>query len=115
MKKTPLKRSKIRKESEKQRKKNANYRKACPIKDVPCWNCGDRATSRHHLYSQAQKPEIDTEPLNLMPLCQTCHDLAEQDHRVWRQLVAKLEPKRMAELDHLSRTVGKDNKTRMFE
>ena len=109
----PMKRTRLKMQSKKTAKKNRDYRSKLDIGLTTCWmKCGRLAIHRHHLYPQGTHIFLASEPLNLIPLCSSCHAKAHENLEAFRDLVRSSEPYRMIELDRLAKEMGKDNQLR---
>lgn len=104
----------ISKTSKKNAAKDREYR-SLVLLDGPCLSCGKvKSTSRHHIYAQSHKPFLDTEELNILPVCRKCHEKAHENMDKFRSKLRKLMPERMRELDAKAETLGKENQARML-
>lgn len=119
MKRTPIKRTKplkakapVKQESAKQKTKNRAYRKHVDLKSTVCGFCGAPPVHRHHIYLQSDKSFLAQEPLNILPVCQECHDECHQNIQKSQKLLRKLMPERMKQLDKMANEQGKVNRNR---
>ena len=104
----------IKKSSKANAAKNRAYQALVSL-DGPCLSCGEvKATNRHHIYAQSQKPFLDQEPLNILAVCRSCHDKAHENMDKFRERLRQTMPTRMDELDAMAETLGKVNQARML-
>ena len=55
---------------------------------IPCENCGNTATSIHHL--QFRSHQGGNDPGNLMALCAVCHDKAHNSNRAFNEKLKEI-------------------------